>query len=120
DLRIHGAVLTRVGPSSTMLRLWDGNEKSECLVMTRLAMLFTRCLIIVLMLLAGALSAGAQDVVRGYVQEVDETQGIITLTTLAMGKVSAVRSFSLLKADIPVVNLAGQALKLSDVQPEAL
>jgi len=51
--------------------------------------------------------AGAQEV-RGYVQEVDATQGVITLATFLKGIVS-VKSFSLLKADIPVVNLAGQA-----------
>ena len=77
-----------------------------------------RCLIPVLMVLAGAGSAAAQDV-RGYVQEVDATKGVITLATFFMGKVS-VRSFSLSKADIPVVNIAGQALKLSDLQTEAL
>lgn len=81
-------------------------------------MRFTRCLMIMSLVLAGAGRAAAQDV-RGYVQEVDATKGVITLSQFFMGKVS-VKSFSLLKADIPVVNLAGQALKLTDLQPEAL
>lgn len=78
-----------------------------------------RCLTAVLMMLVGATgSVHAQDV-RGYVQEVDATQGSITLAFFIQGKTS-VKSFNLLKADIPVTNPAGQALKLSDVQPESL
>jgi hypothetical protein len=78
-------------------------------------MMITRCVLAVAMVLAGACGVGAQDV-RGYVQEVDTTRGTITLTLFRMGLPGA--TFRLPKADIPVVNLAGQALKLSDVQPE--
>jgi hypothetical protein len=73
------------------------------------------------MVLAGVCGARAQNThdVRGYVQELDATKGSITLTVISQGKIVGVKTFSLPK-DIPVVNLAGQTLKLSDVQPEGL
>lgn len=79
-------------------------------------MIRTRCLSSVLLALAAAGAALADDV-RGYVQELDATKGTITLTFFIRGQVS-VKSFNLLKPDIPVVNVAGQELKLSDVQAE--
>jgi hypothetical protein len=83
-------------------------------------MTFIRYLCTLLLALAGTGvgAALAQDV-RGYVQELDATKGVITLTFFLRGQVS-VKSFSLSKPDIPVVNPAGQALKLSDVQAESL
>lgn len=79
---------------------------------------FLRYLSTVLLALTGAGAALAEDV-RGYVQELDATRGVITLTRFSRGKVS-VESFSLAKPDLPVVNLAGQAQKLSELQAESL
>ncbi len=81
-------------------------------------MMITRCMLAVSLALAGACGAGAQDV-RGYIRELDATKGTITLTVFSQGKISGA-TFRLPKGDIPVSNLTGQALKLSDVQPEDL
>ena len=85
-------------------------------------MMFIRRLLAVWILLAGACGASAQNTheVRGHVQELDASKGTITLTVLSQGKIVGVKTFRLLKTDIPVSNLAGQTLKLSDVQPEGL
>lgn len=77
-----------------------------------------RCLSTVLLACAVAGPALAQDV-RGYVQELDTKKGTITLRHFFGGKVT-IKMFSLSKPDLPVVNLAGQALQLRDLQAESL
>jgi hypothetical protein len=58
--------------------------------------------------------------ISGVVQELDAVTGTITLIVKESAKAQPdrVRTFNLLKPDLPVTDAAGQALKLTDLQPD--
>ena len=69
-----------------------------------------------LLLLASSPPASAQDKVevRGFVKEIDAKVGTITVDIPKSG----VQTYSLVRADLPVVNARDKALKLDQLKPK--